>query len=184
MNKNFFIKKLESEGYIKTQGKALDLGAGKGGDSLYLASLGYTVDAVDIKKDNTDFIQTSAVDLTGQITIHTADIINFVIEKDSYDIIIASNSLPFINSKEFVEAIIRNIYAGLKTGGIAYFSLFGQRDGWADKTDMSFFEYSEAEDILKNISAEIYFKSTEEGYGNTMKKDLKWWHIHRFYVRK
>ena len=74
---------------------------------------------------------------------------------------------------------------GLISGGIMYFSLFGVKDAWFGKSNMSFFDQGEVEQMLNRIlGITLIYKTTKEGYDKTMKGDIKYWHIFRFVYKK
>ena len=93
--------------------------------------------------------------------------------------------LPFIESKEKVKEIIKNIVSGLKSDGCFYITLFGIKDAWIDKKNMSFWEYDEIKNILDSLDVNFYHNTIEEGYGRTMKGDIKYWNVFKFiYIKR
>lgn len=171
---SFHIRKMKSEGLLKDGSVALDLGCGSGRDTLVLAELGYRVDAVDKNNELEDKSDQN-------IAFTQQDITDFLIKPDYYDIIIANNSLPFLPGRETLKQKIAEMALGLKVGGKVFLTLFGPNDQWAqEQKPMSFFSYTEAVGLLVSLPLRLYWQSTEEGYGKTMKGNIKYWHIHRF----
>lgn len=160
-------------------GEALDVGAGSGADAIFLAENGYSVTALDTKMENL------AENTNGikNIKVVGQNMTNFVYNESKYDLVNANNSLSFLNNAEF-KNVFEKIIASLKDGGFFCFSLFGLEDDWSDRKDMSFMSYEEAVTILSQFPIQLYFQSTEKGYGKTMKNDIKFWEIHRFIVKK
>lgn len=157
-------------------------------DVLNLANLGFEMDAVDIDAVTLENLKkeiTKDEYKNYKINTFNQKIQDFDIDKEKYDCIIASNSLPFIDSKEKVVEIIKNIALGLKKDGCIYITIFGKKDAWVNKENMSFFEYNEIKNVLDSLDMSFYHSTIEEGYGKTMKGDLKYWNIFKFiYIKK
>ncbi|HEY4509169.1 MAG TPA: methyltransferase domain-containing protein [Candidatus Paceibacterota bacterium] len=183
MKPSIIFKKLVSDGLLKSKGKALDLGFGSGTEVINLANIGFEVDAVD---SNPQVIINLQDELKADeykdfsINLHNQKIEDFKIENEKYDCVIASNSLPFIIPKEKVIEIIKNIVPGLKKDGCMYITVFGVKDGWIDKQNMCFFEYKEIKDLLDSLGVKFYHSTIEEGYGKTMKGNVKYWNVFKF----
>jgi uncharacterized UPF0146 family protein len=154
--------------YLLKGGRALDLGAGDLKFSSKFQEFGYSLDAVDIK----DIVAIPGVNIFKQ------DMMTFDIK--NYDLILARNSLPFTDAK----AMIKKIAGGLNKNGVAFFTLFGLKDDWKERPDINFIDYQEAIDFIQACGLSIYRRSTEEGYGPTMKGDIKYWHMHSFLCTK
>lgn len=181
MKPSIILKKLNGDGLINTQGRGLDLGFGAGNEVLNMAMLGLIVDAVDSNEETIKSLKNSVDnEYESRINLIQEKIENFKIEDDKYDCIIASNSLPFIRSKDLVKDIVSNIVKGLKTGGCFYLTFFGNKDAWSEKENMSFFEYDEIKSYLDSLDIKFYHSTIEEGFGKTMKGDLKYWNIFKF----
>jgi SAM-dependent methyltransferase len=170
-----FLEKMNKEGLLINKGNALDLGCGKGLQAAFLAGLGFIVDAVDIRP---------SVLSVENINITEADIREYSITEGKYSVIIANNVLPFLPIKKDAEMVIERMIKGLTPGGYAYFTLFGPKDGWAADPKMSFWEFEEAKAFIKNFDIQLYHESTEEGYGQKMNGEIKYWNIHKFLYKK
>lgn len=178
------IRKIKSENLLSGKGQALDLGCGVGSDAISLAAMGYSVDAVDQNQASTDALVLKAKENNFSINIYHKDIKDFNIQAGKYSIIICNNVLPFVEDKQAILELLKNIANGLGSKGVLYFTAFGPRDEWADNPKMSFFDYDELVKFLGTLSIEIYHRSTEEGYGKKMDGSIKYWHIHRFFCIK
>ena len=106
---------LNAINYIQ-QGKALDLGCGRGRNALYLNLLGFDVTAVDHNQESIDFLnymieKEGATQIqTGVYDINQADI------QGEYDLIISTVVMMFLN-RERIPAIIENMQRNTKIGG-------------------------------------------------------------------
>jgi len=179
----YLIKKIELEGLLSKIGKVLDLGSGQGTDALYFAKQGYEVDAVD--RDITALKELQSSNLDIKLNPIESTIEGFQFTANAYSLIIASNSLPFLSSKEEVKRILTESAGALTDGGILYVSLFGTKDEWnGNKEGMTFFEESEAQELISSLSLERYYQILEEGYGRTKAGGIKYWSIFKFLLKK
>lgn len=104
------------------QGRVLDLGAGEGRNSIYLAQKGFDVTAVDISQNGLEKINKIAKENRIVVKTLLADLSEYQID-DIYDIIISSATLHFLN-KEHVDRIINQMQKNTKIGGINGISVF------------------------------------------------------------
>ena len=116
------------------KGAALDIGFGKGNDSIFLADKEFQVTAIDTKKDNIDDLVRVAKEKNLHISAELIDVRKFEFRPDTYEIITAMNSLFFLNGNEF-KTIIENIKKSLKPGGIAIISSFTVNDSLFEKLE-------------------------------------------------
>jgi tellurite methyltransferase len=91
-------------------GRALDLGAGEGADTIRLARLGYQVDAVDISGVGAEKIEkfAAAEGVSHKVRVHRKDVCNFV-PADDFDIVISNGLLHYIEHKEPVVQLMRDV---------------------------------------------------------------------------
>lgn len=160
-------------------GKALDIGAGNGTDTIFLSKNNYSVTAIDIKTE--DLIEKTK-DLKN-VDVANENIINFEYQESEYDLIVANNSLHFIQESD-LRATIEKILKSLKKGGFFCFTLLGPEDSWSTEKNMTFIKYEEIIKLLEKQLVEFYFQSTEKGYDTTRKGVVKFWQIHRFIIKK
>lgn len=118
------IQKFENQA---PRGKALDIGAGQGNNALFLAQQGFSVTAVELRKELAEMIKKRAEDNQIRMEISNQDIKDFSIAENSYSFISAMNSLNFLSKKEFY-GIIEKIKSGLISGGICAIALFTTED--------------------------------------------------------
>lgn len=98
------------------RGKALDIAMGEGRNTLFAASLGYEAWGIDISDIGVSRAQSLAHE--SKLTIHTriADLDQFKIDENTYDLIIC---FYFLDRNLF-----EDISRGLKSGGILVFETF------------------------------------------------------------
>lgn len=97
-------------------GKALDLGCGRGRNSLYLNLLGFDVTAVDHNAESIHFLN-QIIEKEGMEKIRT-DVydINQATISGEYDLIVSTVVMMFLN-RERIPAIIENMQKNTKVGG-------------------------------------------------------------------
>lgn len=108
-----------------SQGRLLDLGCGRGANSIFLLDKGWNVDAVDISKDALKLYKEQAQDhgITGRLRLIQGDITLKEFEKDCYDVVICYDTFSYIDSKK-IRPLMEKIYNILKTNGKLFGSLF------------------------------------------------------------
>ena len=154
--------------YIK-KGNALDLGCAQGTEALFLASQGFSVTAVDSSLVAINQLNDTAHknNVTTITTLHS-NIVDFIIKKNVYDLIIAINVLYFLDKKKAVDAI-KKIQNGLKKGGIVALSLFSTKDPFYNQKKQHRF-YTTSEEIAKlfeNFEILEHFDGLIEDAGHT-----------------
>ncbi|TAK94556.1 class I SAM-dependent methyltransferase [Patescibacteria group bacterium] len=141
----------------------LDLGCGDGEDMAYFRKGGFTVYGIDK-------ISTAGIP-------EKSDIIDFEIKPNTYSLIVANNTLPFIGDKDKVKKVISSMANGLVKDGVMYLTLFGEHDEWFGKHGMSFFKEVEIDDFIESLSTDLLEKNIREGYGITSRGKEKFWHV-------
>ncbi|MZG52505.1 MAG: class I SAM-dependent methyltransferase [Nitrospinae bacterium] len=109
--------------WLKTQsgllpggGKALDIAAGEGRNSVFAASLGFEVVSMDISEVALAKAQRLADEKNVKITILSTDLDNSSLPENEYDLVLCFN---FLERKLFPE-----IRKTLKPGGILFYETF------------------------------------------------------------
>ena len=95
-----------------TRQRALDVACGFGGTSLYLASLGYQVDAVDVSGVALAQVQAEASRRGLHVSLIQADLGHWWVPPSRYDLIIVSKYL----NRDLMPQLSR----GLRTGGLLF----------------------------------------------------------------
>lgn len=112
---------------IKKEGVALDIGAGSGRNSIFLAKNKLKIEAIDINIKNIQNIKNLSLKLNLDIKIKKIDVKRFKFVPRKYDLILAIQSLIWTRKSEFLE-IIKNIKTSLKINGVAIISGFTTKD--------------------------------------------------------
>jgi tellurite methyltransferase len=95
-------------------GRALDLGAGEGADSIRLALMGYTVTAVEISEVATEKIKAFAADAGVDVGVVTADIGEYRPD-GQFDLVICNGVLHYIRDQA---SVIGRMQAATRLGGL------------------------------------------------------------------
>lgn len=106
---------------------AIDIGAGEGRNSLYLASLGYDVYAIEPSKVGANKIVQRAKDLNVNITVINTDVISATKNLRDIGFAVALTSLEHMDYDYLLEAV-RKIKGVLKPGGYIYAMVFTEED--------------------------------------------------------
>ena len=101
---------------LLTKGKALDLASGEGRNAVFLAQHGFDVQAVDISEMGQRKARKLAKEMGIKINTFVADLDNYEIEKEKYDLI---TNFYFLN-----RSLIPKIKRGLKKGGTVIFETY------------------------------------------------------------
>jgi tellurite methyltransferase len=113
---------------LKGSGTALDLGAGKGRDSLYLARQGFKVTAVEIDENHLVSLNNKNLELGNKIKIINSDI-NYFKPNEKFDIIICGMVLHFLSSENVI-SMIKKMKLWTKPGG------YNVITGYSDKNEV------------------------------------------------
>lgn len=93
-------------------GRALDVACGFGGNALYLASLGYRVDAVDVSSVGLARAQAEAARRNLHINFVQADLARWTVAAPRYDLIVV---FYYLNRD-----LMPRLIAGLRPGGLLF----------------------------------------------------------------
>lgn len=140
---------------IKDQqpGRALDLGAGEGADSIRLARCGYDVTAVEISSVGAEKIGRFADAAAVVVKVENADITDYVPDGE-FDLIICNGVLHYIEDKR---PVLERMQSATRPGGLNVISL------WSDFTPVP--------DCHKTIPA---FCDSEAGIVTRQYEDERW----------
>ncbi len=101
-------------------GRALDLGAGEGADSIRLALLGYSVDSVEISNVGAMKILRFAADAGVTVNVQVADVNDYE-PAGQFDLVICNGLLHYIENKA---PVIGRIQDATRPGGLNVVSLW------------------------------------------------------------
>ncbi len=114
------------EKYNVNIGSALDIGAGEGRNSIYLAKLGFNVTSIEPTKDGSNKIIEKSKKLGLNINVLNCDYLSESLNKE-YDFIIAGTSLDHME-KEYLDLAINKLKNSLKDKGVVYIVVFTKDD--------------------------------------------------------
>jgi hypothetical protein len=165
--------------FVLEKNQALDLGAGALNDSSCLLNENFNhVTAVDKEAVAGDIAKSFPSD---RFTYSISSFENYNFPFNTYDLINAQFSLPFISPESFGE-VWEKIKNSLKKEGVFAGQLFGEHDEWSKNPQMTFQNAEKVDELLKSF--EILSLSEVEKDSLTAKGDMKHWHIFHFIVRK
>lgn len=111
--------------YISS-GTVLDLGAGYGRNSAFLASHGFSVNAVELESAQVESLRTKSARLTLPITVVQADMTHFT-SSSVFDVILANHSLHFCAPKS-IDAVFKRMKDMTAPGGLHVVSGYTNRN--------------------------------------------------------
>ena len=167
--------------YVQNNGTALDIGAGALRDTRYLLDQGFEqVTAMD-GEDSIQVIEKEINDSRLETVISNFE--DFDYKENTYDIINAQYSLPFMN-KEYFSEIIGKIKNSLKVNGIFTGTFFGNNDEWNNGTStaQNFQTKEEVENMFEDFEILDLLEKEENRQGGT--KDIKHWHTLHLIAKK
>ncbi|TFH37022.1 MAG: methyltransferase domain-containing protein [Anaerolineales bacterium] len=106
-------------------GHGLDIGAGDGEISLWLAEHGFAVDALEPEQRNLQKLRLLFEPLP--IRLHPINVLDFNIPAEHYSLIIASAVLHFIDAKQ-LPLLSDRLVKGLIPGGLLFAAVFTDDD--------------------------------------------------------
>lgn len=170
---------LESVALVTHKNSALDLGAGSLRDTRFLLQEGFAhVVAVDSEPLVT---QETVAEGEDRLEVVLSTFENFDFPENVFDLVNAQYSLPFTSPDSFAE-VFEKTKASLKSGGVIVCQLFGEKDGWSDKADMTFHTLDEVRELLSGM--ETITLKEEETDGVTSEGHAKHWHVFQITARK
>ncbi len=132
--------------------RVLDIGAGEGQNSIYLAKKGFDVLALDVLPEAGEKTKRNAKKAGVILETQTADIRDVDLYKHEYSLVVAANIFNFFRFSEFL-LIIENLKKSLSLGGVFYLSVFSNKDPGFEKLKKT------REEVEKNT-----FLIEEKGY--------------------
>ncbi len=155
----------------------LDLGCGAGRDTRLLLQQRFRVTAVDRNPEVFSYFRDIPPE---QLTLVQSLIETFTFE--TYDLVNAQWSLPFIQNDLFEETLTK-IKQALRPDSIFTGQFFGMHDTWnTPGTTMTFCTGEQAQWFLHDLSIITLWEEDEDG--ETALGDLKHWHVFHFIARK
>lgn len=163
-------------------GKAADLGAGAGRDTLFLLKSGWQVFALDAEQLSIDIIL-SRVDSNdiAKLEVMASPFSEMILPKE-LDLINASYSLPFCNPKEF-DLCWEQIVNSLALGGRFCGQFFGKHDEWANNPNLTIHAYTDFMKLFEDLF-EIEYLQIEDGLIPSASGKMKHWHVYHVVAKK
>jgi cyclopropane fatty-acyl-phospholipid synthase-like methyltransferase len=147
---------------IIPKGKALDIGAGEGRNSIFLAQHDFAVEALDKIPEGLEKCQNLAKETGLHINTIVQDVRNFDFQKEKYSLILAVASLDFLKKTE-IEIIFNKIKKSLVENGFIFLSVFSTNDPLFRKLkERSFKEIEENTFFMPKIDTIRHFFTRKE----------------------
>lgn len=105
----------------RAPGRALDLGAGEGADTIRLAKLGYEVDTVELSSVACQKIEDFARQENVTVTVHNESILDVALEDGAYDLVLLNGSLHYVHDKA---SVLNRVHKASAPGAIHAVALF------------------------------------------------------------
>ena len=178
----FALERFEAE--ARAAGRelfAVDLGCGSGRDTAELLRRGWRVLAIDAEAEALRRLlaRSDLGSAAGRLETQVARFEDATWPEA--DLINSSCALPFCAPAQF-GAVWQRIVASLRAGGRFCGQLFGDRDSWASRPEMSFQTRADAEQLLRGLELERFDEVEEDG--QTAVGDPKHWHFFHVVARK
>lgn len=143
-------------------GTVLDLGAGQGRDSIFLAEKGFDVTAVEREHSQVEILETKNANLENKVKIEEVDLKDFKSDQQ-YDVVICDMVLHFMTPEDVV-ATIQRIQDMTKEGGYNIVTSYSDKNAPGKRPYL--FRHNELLEYYKNWEIVDY----EE-------KPTQWFHI-------
>ncbi|TWU15789.1 class I SAM-dependent methyltransferase [Allorhodopirellula heiligendammensis] len=124
----------QTAGHARGAGRAIDLGAGAGRDTLALAAAGYAVESVDLSERGLARIAERAAErgLTDRIRTRMADVCHVDFPPSHYDAVIATTVLDHISAAA-AEQVWQRMCDALSATGFLYVQVHTTEDPGSDQ---------------------------------------------------
>jgi SAM-dependent methyltransferase len=160
--------------------RAVDLGCGDGRDTIELLRRGWSVIAIDAERAALERLA-ARPDLPAAARLATICARFEAADWPAVALVNASFALPLCPPALF-PALWRKITASLALGGRFAGQLYGPRDSWAAKSDMTILDAEAARRLFASYDIEMF--DEEETDSVTPRGTAKHWHIFHVVARK
>jgi cyclopropane fatty-acyl-phospholipid synthase-like methyltransferase len=155
--------------------KSLELGAGSPKDSIFLLQKEFEVTAIDKSDASKELFGSIKEDI--KFTYINKSFSDFDYQEDTYSLISAQRALPFLQSKEELDAVVFSIKKSLTKGGVFVGHFFGMNDTWAKlpKNKMTFID----KDVVLEYFKDMKIRKIVEREEDSQSADgtPKHWHV-------
>jgi tellurite methyltransferase len=152
----------------KTKGSVLEIGAGQGRNSLFLAGEGFDVTAQDLSQVGIDQIAKKAADEGFKIKTAVGDIRDFH-PTQNFDVVVSTYMLQHF-SREEIFNILKNIQEHTNINGLHAITVFTQNGDLANKHNNQFYP---EENELKKLYIDANWEILEYKISGTPTLDKK-----------
>jgi 2-polyprenyl-3-methyl-5-hydroxy-6-metoxy-1,4-benzoquinol methylase len=149
------------------KGKALDVACGNGRNSMFLATLGFEVDAVDISDVAINWLSRQLDDQQLRINAVWADLTTYRFPESAYDVV--------VNVKYLERSIARQLARSLRPGGLLLFESFTRTAASGSGTPMNprvTLEPGELRDAFPELDVLDYREQAAVRVGGQHKRDV------------
>ena len=144
------------------KGTALDIGAGEGRNSIFLAKNGFDVLAIDKIPEGLEKLNGIAQKSNLSITTKSTDVREFEFPREEYSLVLSIVALDFLKLAEFKE-LSEKIKSSLVSGGIICLSVFSLKDPFFKKLKQRKLEVPERNTFyLPSMKTYRHFFTKEE----------------------
>ena len=169
---------MKAASMFESPGEALDVGAGAGRDTAFLLEHGWQVTAVDSSPAAAKLLRGIESGERLRVVLSAAE--DF--EPETYDLVNAQFSLPFVHRSRFPETVAR-LQRAVRPGGLMAVTFFGPRDTWnVEGTEMTFTTKDEVEGLFAEWKL-VELTEIEED-GGTATGGSKHWDVIHVIARK
>lgn len=141
------------------KGKILDIGCGKGSNSIFLAKNGFEILAIDINQEHIDYLNNLSEKEKLNLVAKKENVKDFKFNQ-KYSSILAINSLQFLKKSER-DDVIKKIKEFIIDKGLVFISAFTTEDN-------SFKKFSER---FQPVEENTFYSKKNENYRNFLNMD-------------
>ena len=149
---------VENRALLPAGGRALDIAMGSGRNALYLASLGFRVTGVDVSRVAVQLCRKKAERLGLAVETIVANLENYRVPVDTYDLI--------INFHYLQRSLAGPIVQALKRGGVLVFESFTidqLQCGYGPKDPGFLLQPGELREMFAGLETLLYYEGVVEG---------------------
>ena len=164
------------EKFAKKGAKILELGAGTGAYSLYLAKKGYKVEAVEISEHNLEILNAASEEVKN-LRVRSADAVDLGIYADDlFDVTLSLGPMYHIFNKKDIEKAIQEAIRVTKKDGIIIFSYL-TNDAMFERymvqkgNIMDYKRLCDADFNFKPLQDEIFYSTNVKDFENMVNKN-------------
>ena len=165
--------------FVTRRERALDLGCGAGRDTRYLLEQGFQVTAVDADANAMAILATFPQE---RLLAVQSSFVDFVFE--SYDLINAHYSLPFLAREQFY-IVFGKVHEALNPEGIFVGQFFGIHDQWNTPERAAAMTFLSREEAMQALEGLDVIEFDEEDIDSVVADGSpKHWHVFHIIARK